>query len=287
MKKLLLICMLVAALILAGSGAWATIINFSYIPGVDDVETYNNGSPTSWSPPGGMGIQNTSSPPAPGTNWFSMITGSGDYNFVIAASYNTATQQLIITTGWGSGGTSGGGSGPAFTEDGAIAADLTLFSGGKVFMVGLNSVSGSADLGKVYLGGTPLNTNTISATFNQGGYVYGGQYGSNNPQQVPVLHGSDATFLGTTSVTWTLSGSANYLVPGTSTHIYTEAVDVDLSGLIADGFNPGDFSFVDPSATCANSVVTGAVPLPNPWLLMATSFLALNNLRRRKKQSSN
>jgi len=89
----------------------------------------------------------------------------------------------------------------------------------------------------------------------------------------------------TLGVTWTDEGTG---YGGASYDVWE--VSIPLSVLASLGFSDTDFSFLYAPGSCGNSVLTGevsVVPLPSPWLEMATSFLVLNKLRRGKKQSSN
>jgi hypothetical protein len=51
--------------------------------------------------------------------------------------------------------------------------------------------------------------------------------------------------------------------------------------LAGTGFNIADFSFIYASGTCANSVLTGSVPLPPSALLLGSALVGLAFLRRR------
>jgi len=125
--------------------------------------------------------------------------------------------------------------------------------------------------------------------------------------------GDDATLTlnGADYSTLTINPGTNVMLlgsNGTSNSPGTLYVD-NITGLVfgsenttitnLTGGNPDQIIYYDSrinGAVCTNNynfegygclIYQAPVPLDCPWLLMATSFLVLNNLRRRKKQSSN
>ncbi|MGO9177501.1 MAG: hypothetical protein ACLQED_15400 [Desulfobaccales bacterium] len=173
------------------------------------------------------------------TGWFPVIASSGDNNFNIQGA-NLVGSNLEIFTSWP--GATGG-------DLGAVAADLFLYSAGQSWAVRLSNTSGQ--MGGLFI--NPTYNNPISY-FSSTGYIYGGAYDEANPQPVPVW--ANGSPIGYQAVTWG-----------------TGVVEVSLAGIT--GFNIGDFSFIYPSATCANSVLIGSVPLPPSVLLLGTGLLGL------------
>jgi len=260
MKKLLLICMLAAALVLAGSGAWANI----YTP---LQEWYGAGNSTDgW--------------------WYTPIANSGDYVFNILGYKKVVTGTTSffdIFTGW---------PGPSYTEYNAMAADLTLKSGNTTYMVRLAATGQGQVLygsGLTYYTSYDLygpQYNPLNNTYNNGyngGLGYGGAYQSGTD-----IHGNP---IGSSIPVWALSGTS-----GTAGVTWTDTgkkynniwevweVQVNLSDIAAlgAGFNPNDFSFFYPTATCANSVTEGQVPICSSVLLLGTGLVGLVGLRWRK-----
>jgi hypothetical protein len=195
--------------------------------------------------------------------WFRTIASSTDTNFDISGA-NLAGSVLQITTGW---------SGPAYSDLTAVAADLTLYSNGKIWMVRLYETG----QGELFL--NPTGYDTSIDKFQGTGYIYGGLYNKDFPQSVPV---------------WATSGqvlnsdNTAFIVPVTWKN---GEVDIDLS--VIAGLDIGNFSFLYASATCANSVLTGTVsgfvpvPIPPSALLLGTGLLGLVGLGwRRRRQSS-
>ncbi|MGA2205089.1 MAG: hypothetical protein ABSG40_24405 [Terriglobales bacterium] len=181
-----------------------------------------------------------------GGNWDYVIAGSGDNNFNIQGA-NLVGSNLDIFTSW---------PGPAASDLTAVAADLFLYSAGQSWAVRLSNTSGQ--MGGLFI--NPTYNNPISY-FSSTGYIYGGAYDEANPQPVPVW--ANGSPIGYQAVTWG-----------------TGVVEVSLAGIT--GFNIGDFSFIYPSATCANSVLTGsAAPLPPSVLLLGSGLVGLAFLRRR------
>jgi len=269
MKKLLLICMLAAAIILAGSGAWA-YQSFPWASPTDDVYSY----------------QGTTNVP-----WFGPSTYSGliigDSNYLIGGAYTSAAagqKYLNILTGWGtipSAPPGNGLSGNKYSEYGAVAADLSIFdSTGKIVaMVGLdNTVQGI-----LYI--TPATHVTSQDFFkNNTSLIYGGAW--NNPisgfygdQDIPVWTNESGTYINGL-VTWLAPGAV-----GNPSNTFYDVV-VNLSDIQTD---LSGYTFLYPSATCANSLITGTfgptygVPLPATSLLLGSGLLGLLGLRRFRK----
>jgi len=283
--KILVILTGLAILFLAPGRAGANVLTFTPQPYLDDVQFYwgSNGSgPSSWSP--GYGPPPTS---YDNNQWHSYIALQGDNNFTISSAvYNSGSGLLTITTGFG--GASGLGS--SFSEDGAIAANLTLISkGGQTYMVALNTASGSYFgssyanyLGKVYqitLTGN-LSGNSGYATsydlYNGSGYGYGAKYNYNNPTPVPVLAtGSPISNLGTNpaDVIWTGPSGGDMVI---TLNLKDLATALSGQGLT---FNANNFQFIYPAATCANGVLAGDVPICSPLLLLGSGLLGLGGLR--------
>jgi hypothetical protein len=231
---------------LCTSGAWA----YDYNP-YSPVLAYQGSSPSTYD--GWVG-------------WFNII---GDSNYTIGGANKVSSggqTYLDIYTGWGTapnaaGGNSNGLSGNQYSEYGAIAADLTLYSNGKMWMVGLDS----SRQGELFA--SPTYSTSIDLFEGNTSLIYGGAYNKSNPTAVPVL----ATGSGT-MIPGLVSWSAN-LING-----FYE-VDVDLS--LIKGLDPNHFSFVYPTATCANSVLTGCVPIPSSVLLLGSGLVGLAGLRRK------
>jgi len=174
--------------------------------------------------------------------WYPVIEGSGDTSFNIAGA-NLVGSTLEIFTGW---------PGPAAMDLGAVAADLSLYSAGTTWAVRLSSTS-TVPVGELFKN---PSYNYSTYYFSGTGYWYGGAYAKAG-QLVTV---------------WATSGDTSSTVP---VNWLTGEVEVDLAGLAGTGFNIADFSFIYASGTCANSVLTGSVPLPPSALLLGTGLLGL------------
>ena len=98
-------------------------------------------------------------------------------------------------------------------------------------------------------------------------FLYGGMYDEAAPKEVPVLGTSDDT--GLTTVLWTLGLSGD---PNT--------VDILLSGI--EDFDPLTFQYLLASATCANDVAQGGVPIPGTVMLLGSGLLGMAGLGWRR-----
>jgi len=251
-----IIVILVSILVLGISGAWAD--SYQFMP-TTQVVSYNAYSPSNW-----------------GGYWHSVIANSTDTNFNIVGA-NLVGSTLDIYTGWKGGSN---------LDDTGVAADLTLTSNGTTYMVRLYDTGNhnTTQLGEIFK--NPSNNNSQYYFGPQTNYIYGGAYGNGATPYalappVPVWATSGDTGK-TTGVTWT---NLNNTL-GLGYDVWEVAID--LSGI--SGFDTSnDFSFLYPSATCANSVLTGdflptgKVPLPPTALLLGTGLLGLGVLRRARK----
>jgi len=242
-KMARLLVVLALGMGLCTSGAWAYDFN-PYTP----VEAYNGSKP---------------SPPSLG--WFGWYNIIGDSNYTIGGVNKVSSggqTYLDIYTGWGTARGDGNGQpGNQYSEYGAVAADLTLYSNGKMWMVGLDS----SRQGELYA--SPTYSTSIDLFEGNTSLIYGGAYNKSNPTAVPVLATSSGTMIAGL-VSWSAS-----LING-----FYE-VDVDLS--LIKGLDTNNFSFVYPTATCANSTFQGQVPIPGSVLLLGSGLLGLVGLRRK------
>jgi hypothetical protein len=197
--------------------------------------------------------------------WQLVLADSGDNNFNIAGA-NLVNSTLEIFTGW---------PGSDANDLGAIAADLTLKNNNNTYMVRLYD---STELG--YLFENPSSISTSNDVFNTDKSVnYGGAYDENAPKFVPVWANDGQV----------LDENNNPVI--VTVNWKTGEVDIDLSTIPGFDFSDG-FSFLYPSATCANSVLTGElgptgnVPLPPSALLLGTGLLGLVGLGWRRKRAS-
>jgi hypothetical protein len=279
MKKLLLICMLAAAMVLAGSVAWAyDYTQYTPAPNGTPLSGYTNPNPidevASYLGTSAYGYSQTN---FLGPNWGLQI---GDSNFAIGGANvvkSGGSTYLDIYTGWGTnptaeGSYSNGLLGNQYSEYGAVAADLTLYSKGNMWMVRLDS-SGAGELflnPKYYTsyGLFQAVTNTYGGN-TYGSLIYGAYYNSNNAHIIPVWATSGLVSGTTVPVSWIAPGYG-----GNSTSYYE--VTIDLSAI--SGLNPSDFQFLYSTATCANGLLTN-VPLPPSALLLGSGLLGLLGLR--------
>lgn len=169
--------------------------------------------------------------------WYSSISPTDPTFQVDGASINNGI--LKIYTGW---------LGANYTEYGAVASDLFLYSNNNSWAVRLCS----SDMGNVYL--NPMYQTSVDLFGTNSGVVYGGRYDKNDPKLTPVW--AISGLIGSTLVTWG-----------------TNEVNIDLSSL--PGFDRNNFNFLYSSATCGNGVMTGEVPIPPSILLLLSGFLVL------------
>ena len=312
-KKIALICMVAVVIVLAGSAAWAYTASFSWTSPADDVNSYQSNYTTDVASPypyfGGAspywGLQI-------GDNNFK-IGGTG-VSAAYVVNYNNQTY-LTIYTGWGTIPNASGGnglSGNQYSEYGAVAADLSIYNslGTLVAMVGLNS----SRQGNLYTNASASGgTITYQTSYDlfKGGYkgsnvIFGGNYrGLNNSSTVlvPVLATSKPSTAIFTNplVTW-VAPTKQGIQPGSSgingtlgtNNSGSYEVEVDLSDIQSQGIVlSGGFSFLYPTATCANSELHGCytgkvtgVPLPPSALLLGSGLLGLAGLGWRRKKAS-
>lgn len=186
-----------------------------------------------------------------GGDWHNVISDPQDTNFNIKGA-DLSGETLKIFTGW---------PGPSTSDLTAIAADLFLYSAGTSWAVRL--YDGNQQLGDLFK--NPAYDTSVDK-FKGTGYIYGGAYDQTNPKPVSVW-ATTGLQAGKVSVIWG-----------------TGEVDVNLSDI--PGFDTSHFSFLYPSATCGNSVLTGHVPVPPSLLLLGSGLVGIAFYRRRRASKS-
>ena len=191
--------------------------------------------------------------------WMDVVGPSNEFDIVSATlSLQSNGYHLSILTNWQPGFDSQ----TIKTGDLFLATDNLAKNWNVAIVLDTNDPNRAA--GTVYY--NPTITTSIQL-FGSGGIYYGGQYDEADPNDVPVMGTSDET--GSALVQWYLgySGSLNM-------------VDILLSDI--NGFDPLSFQFLAASATCANDVIVGTVPIPGTLLLLGSGLLGMAGLGWRK-----
>lgn len=191
---------------------------------------------------------------------FTDVLGDSNIYNTFGANFNSATHTLSIFTNYHP------------SKDGNFTpanktADLFLHDNptGLNFAVRLDTLTGTGEVFE--LGTFNTSVDIFKTLTNSTGTLltYGGMYDQASPKLVPVF--ALTAPITTTPVVWHLgAGGLN------------NEVDINVDGLT-------NFSFVWGTATCANDVIAGNVPIPPSALLLGSGLLGLVGFGWRRKQS--